>query len=143
MKHLAFFFIIALVFTACKNDKTQTTDLQATDKIILDSGNQAGKTPDGLTLFNGDFIYYADAAVLQTKQDIYGVIANNKMTELNTMAEAFKKEATDYVTVSVRGHLKPKPENEEGWPFRIEIKEILSVSAPNPETNNVVKLESK
>ena len=55
----------------------------------------------------------------------------------------YKKEATDYVTVTIRGKITPKPENEEGWDFRVAIKEIMEVAPSNPESNNVVKLESK
>lgn len=143
MKKLAFIVLISMVFSSCKNDsKTEQTPTE-TETINLDNGDRTGKEADGFTLLKGDFVYYADAAVLQTNREVYGVIIDEKMTELHTMAEAYKKEATDYVTVSIRGNIIPKPEGEEGWPFRIEIKEILSVSASNPETNNVVKLESK
>jgi hypothetical protein len=44
------------------------------------------------------------------------------------------------VPVEIRGKIIPKPENEEGWPFRVEIKEILNVSKPNPQKNEVIKV---
>ncbi len=143
MKKLATLLIISIVFISCKNDsKTEETTIE-TEAIDMDSPNRTKKQSDGLTLLKGEFVYYSDAAVLQTHREVYGVIMDDKMMELNKMAEAYKKEPTDYATVSIRGKIVPKPENEEGWPFRVEIKEILSVSASNPETNNVVKLESK
>ncbi|MFC5194007.1 hypothetical protein ACFPH8_01575 [Bizionia hallyeonensis] len=143
MKKLATLLIISIVFISCKNDsKTAETTIE-TEAIDMDSPNRTKKQSDGLTLLKGEFVYYSDAAVLQTHREVYGVIMDDKMMELNKMAEAYKKEPTDYATVSIRGKIVPKPENEEGWPFRVEIKEILSVSASNPETNNVVKLESK
>ncbi|WP_417196655.1 hypothetical protein [Bizionia sp.] len=143
MKKLATLLIISIVFISCKNDsKTAETTIE-TESIDMDSPNRTKKQSDGLTLLKGEFVYYSDAAVLQTHREVYGVIMDDKMMELNKMAEAYKKEPTDYATVSIRGKIVPKPENEEGWPFRVEIKEILSVSASNPETNNVVKLESK
>ncbi len=135
--------MISIVFMSCKNDsKTEETTTE-TEAIDMDSPNRTSKQNDGLTLLNGEFVYYENAAVLQTHREVYGVVLDDKMMELNNMAEAYKKEPTDYATVSIRGKVVPKPENEEGWPFRVEIKEILSVSASNPETNNVVKLESK
>ncbi|OBX23582.1 MULTISPECIES: hypothetical protein [Bizionia] len=143
MKKLATLLIVSIVFISCKNDsKTEETIIE-TEAIDMDSPNRTKKQSDGLTLLKGEFVYYSDAAVLQTHREVYGVVMDDKMMELNKMAEAYKKEPTDYTTVSIRGKVVPKPENEEGWPFRVEIKEILSVSASNPETNNVVKLESK
>jgi hypothetical protein len=58
------------------------------------------------------------------------------------MAAPFKKEDTDFVQVEIRGKITPKPENEEGWPYRVEIKEILNVKAAE-ESNEVVKLGTK
>lgn len=143
MKKLVLLLVLTLAFTNCKND-TKTNQTKANKETIdTESSKRTKKQNDGLTLLKGDFVYYADAAVLQTHQDIYGVVLNEKVMELNKMAEAYKKEPTDYATVSIRGKITAKPENEEGWPFRVEIKEILSVSAANSETNNVVKLESK
>ncbi|MBP93851.1 MAG: hypothetical protein CMC55_07025 [Flavobacteriaceae bacterium] len=143
MKKLATILMLSIAFISCKNDsKTEETTIE-TKAINVDDSNRTEKQNDGLTLLKGEFVYYADAAVLQTHREVYGVVIDDKMMELNNMAKAYKKEPTDYATVSIRGKVIPKPENEEGWPFRVEIKEILSVSASNPETNNVVKLESK
>ncbi|WP_092205988.1 hypothetical protein [Bizionia echini] len=143
MKKLATILMLSIAFISCKNDsKTEETTIE-TKTINVDDPNRTEKQNDGLTLLKGEFVYYADAAVLQTHREVYGVVIDDKMMELNNMAKAYKKEPTDYATVSIRGKVIPKPENEEGWPFRVEIKEILSVSASNPETNNVVKLESK
>jgi hypothetical protein len=71
---------------------------------------------------------------------VYGVIIDEKMHELNAKVAQYKKEVTDMVPVEIRGKIVPKPEDEEGWPFRVEIKEILSVSEPQPEDNQVIKL---
>ncbi len=143
MKKTAILLLLSIVFISCKNDSKSEETTTKTESIDLDGPNRTAKQSDGLTLLKGEFVYYEDAAVLQTHREVYGVVLDDKMTELNKMAEAYKKEPTDYATVSIRGKIIPKPENEEGWPFRVEIKEILSVSASNPETNNVVKLESK
>ena len=95
---------------------------------------------DELTLLKGDFIYFADAAVLQTHKEVYGVIIDEKMHELNDQIQKYKVEVTDMVPVEIRGKITPKPEGEEGWPFRVEIKEILNVSKPNPQDNEVIKV---
>lgn len=125
MKKLVFITLILTAFISCKNDeKSKQTD---------------SKENEELTLLKGEFIYYADAAILQTETEIYGVIINAKMHELDKQVQVYKKEDTDMVPVEIRGKISPKPENEEGWPFRLEIKEITNISKPKPD-NNVVKL---
>lgn len=143
MKKLAFLLLIMIVVTACKNDTKSENTPTATESIDVDSPERTKKQSDGLTLLKGEFVYYADAAVLQTHREVYGVIIDEKMHELDDFAKKYKKEATDYVTVEIRGKITPKPANEEGWPYRVAIKEILNVTPSNPESNNVVKLESK
>jgi hypothetical protein len=138
MKKILILVLIAAVFTACKNDAKTETDTEA-NTTALENGKTA-KQNDGLRTMVGQFIYYADAAVLQTRNNIYGVVINDKMHELNKMAEPYKKEPTDYVTVQVRGKLIPKPEGEEGWPFRIDIKEIESVKKYESNENDIIKL---
>lgn len=137
MKKIVILLICFAVFISCKNETK--TENKATD-ITADSTEKTAKQNDGLTLLKGEFIYYADAAVLQTHADVYGVVIDAKMHELDKQVQVYKKEATDMVPVEIRGKIIPKPENEEGWPYRIEIKEILSISKPAPEENNVVKL---
>mgnify|MGYP000911644821 CR=1 FL=1 len=44
--------------------------------------------------------------------------------------------------MEIRGEIISKPENEEGWPYRINIKEILSVNKSQIE-DEVIKLESQ
>ena len=62
------------------------------------------------------------------------------MKELNTQVQKYKNQATDMVPVEIKGKLIPKPDSEEGWPYRIEIKEILAISKPKLEDNNTVTL---
>jgi hypothetical protein len=124
MKKLLILFLVASVFTGCKNEaKTETVSDDLDNNGLITNGKTA-KQNDGLKTIVGQFIYFGDAAVLQTRNDIYGVIINDKMHELNKMAESYKSDPTDYVTVQIRGKIEPKPEGEEGWPFRIDIKEI-------------------
>lgn len=132
MKKLLTLFLIVSVFTACKNDSEAEAKMSENGKTTEQNSE--------LRTLVGQFIYYADAAVLQTRNDIYGVIINEKMHELNDMAKAYKKDPTDYVTVQVRGKVIPKPEGEEGWPFRIDIIEIDNVKKYESKENEVIKL---
>lgn len=136
MKKIFIILILITAFIACKNNtKSESTD-QATE---ISGEERTAKQSDGLTLLKGEFIYYSDAAVLQTHRQMYGVVIDEKMHELDDLAKAFKNEVTDFVQVEIRGRITPKPENEEGWDYRVEIKEILNVEA-SKESNEVVKL---
>jgi hypothetical protein len=136
MKKLVILLFITTAFMSCKNNSKSNTE----NNITSSSSDKTAKQSDGLTLLKGDFIYFKDAAVLQTHKEVYGVIIDKKMQELNTQAQKYKIEDTDMVPVEIRGKIIPKPENEEGWPFRVEIKEILNVSKPNPQKNEVIKV---
>ena len=130
---------MAIAFTSCKNDKKSEGNLEQVENQVENTSKQ----DESLVLIKGEFVYFADAAVLQTNSSsIYGVVINEKMHELNELAQQYKKEPTDYVSVEIRGEIIPKPENEEGWPYRINIKEILSVNKSQTE-DEVIKLESQ
>jgi hypothetical protein len=135
MKKILLILITITALMACKNDAKTEPQEVTTDA----SQQRTEKQSDGLTLLKGEFIYYADAAVLQTHREMYAVIIDDKMHELDNMAKPFKKEATDFVQVEIRGKITPRPENEEGWDYRVEIKEILNVKAAE-KSNEVVKL---
>ena len=141
MKKIFLALLVSAVLFSCKNDSKN--DTSSTETTTENVDGKTAKQNDGLTLVVGEFVYYADAAVIQTKNTVYGVVIDKKMHELNNMAQQYKKEATDYVTVEVRGKIIPKPQNEEGWDYRVEIKEILKVSASKADENNVIKLGTK
>lgn len=132
MKKILISFSILLIFLSCKPDAPNKAS-----KNLIES--KSVKQSDELTLLKGEFIYYSDAAVLQTSKQVYGVIIDKKMAELNDMAMPFKTEITDFVQVEIRGKIIPKPENEDGWEYRVEIKEILSVEALK-QIDDTVKL---
>ena len=125
-----------LLFLACKNESTTnpSDDLNETS-----SQEKTIRQNDELTFLKGEFIYYADASVLQTRQQMYGVVIDEKMHELHLMAKNFKVEDTDFVEVEIRGKITPKPKDEEGWDYRVEIKEIVNVKAVS-KSSDVVKL---
>ncbi len=137
MKNIFSIVLILTVFLSCKNEKkAETTE----ESISLENSERTAKQSDGLTLLKGDFIYYADAAVLQTHAEIYGVVIDKNMHELDKQVKPYKSEDTDMVPVEIRGKISAKPENEEGWPFRVEVKEILNVYKPEAKDSNVIKL---
>ncbi len=125
---------------SCKKDAK--SDVQK-EVIGTDSQEKTEKQNDGLTLLKGEFVYYKDAAVLQTHANIYGVFVTDKMLELNKLAEKYKKEPTDMVPVEIRGKITNKKDDKILWENKVEIVEILNISKPKSEENNVVKLGSE
>jgi len=93
-------------------------------------------------VLKGEFVYYSNAAILQTKEEVYGIIVNDKMHELNNQAKAYKKESTDMVPVEIKGIVTPKTEGEEGWPFQIEIIEIVKVNPPLAQDATTIKIKN-
>lgn len=135
MKKILFLFAL-VAFVGCKKDVKTESETSTTEE----NTEKTEKQSDGLTLLKGQFIYYADAAVLQTHREVYGVVIDNKMHELNDMAKQYKKADTDMVSVEVRGKISPKPESEEGWPLRVTIVEILNVNAPDPNAGEMITI---
>lgn len=131
MKRFATILIIFVILTSCKNDPKSQVEPSVDETEAKD---------DGLTLLKGEFLYLADAAVLQTQREIYGVVIDEKMHELDDMVKPYKKKDTDMVPVVVRAKITQKPENEEGWEYRIHIKEIIGVTEPSDDDSNVIKI---
>ena len=93
-----------LSFLGCKNESNMSSSGSNNE---TDTQEKTISQSDGLTLLKGEFIYYADASVLQTQQQMYGVVIDEKMHELNLMAKNFKNEDTDFVEVEIREKLLP------------------------------------
>ena len=134
MKKINLIIVLALALFACKNEpKQEEVNLEANRAKSYDQN-------DGFITLRGEFVYYGDAAVLQTANEIYGVVIDQNMHQLDKQVKAYKKEDTDMVPVTVRVRQFEKNEDEEGWQYRVEIKEILKVEAPDPESKDVIKL---
>ena len=121
MKHLLF-FVFAILVLGCKNNSKSTTEIS-----------------DGLTTVKGNYIFFEDAAVLQNDVEIYGVFLNDLAKELNEKAAPLKTTDTDMVSVEVKGIISNKKDADILWENKIEIVEIISVSAAK-ETENILKL---
>jgi hypothetical protein len=126
MKNFVLIICLAL-FISCKTDKKE----KETEVV---------KTSESLQVLKGAYLYYTDVAILQTPTEVYGVVLDDKAMTLNKKVSSFKKLDTDMVPVEVKGNVIPKAEGEEGWPFKIQIKEILKVSKPIPENKDIITL---
>ena len=121
MKNLLI-FVFAITFLGCKNNSKTTTE-----------------TTDDTTIIKGNYIYFEDAAVLQNEVEIYGVYLNDLAKELNEKAAPLKTDETDMVNVEVRAIISSKEDPKILWEKKLEIVEIISISAAK-ETENILKL---
>lgn len=131
MRKIFLLMVITTLFISCKNDEKKEN--------INDSADDLPKN----TVMSGSFMYYADAAVFQTKSELFGVEENEMLQDLIIQSEPLKTEATDEVAVTLKVNVNKKPENEEGWEKRIEILEIIKVSQADPDSNRIIKLEKE
>lgn len=120
MKQL-FIFVFAVSFLGCKNSSKNSIETADTEII------------------SGNYIFFEDAAVLQNEVKIYGVILNDLVKELNKKAAPLKTTGTDMVRVELRGIVSSKEDPKILWENKLEIVEIISVSAVK-ETENILKL---
>lgn len=135
MKKIVFILMVIVSFSNCKNDTKKEPNLEENRAKSYDQN-------DGLVTLHGDFLYDEEksAAILQTTNEVYGVVIDNNMHLLEKKVTPYKKEATDMVPATVRVRKFEKKEDEEGWQYRVEIKDILKVEAPNPNKKDVIKL---
>lgn len=131
--------VLIAAVTSCKNESKKNEKEVTT---TADGSERTAKQSDGLTLLKGEFVYYDGAAVLQTHADIYGVFVTEKMYELNKLAEKYKTAPTDMVPVEIRGKITNEKNDVILWENKVEIMEILNVSAPKNDDNDVVELGS-
>ena len=80
-----------------------------------------------LIILSGDYVFYNNAAVLQTNNNVYGIIINEKVNELNDKLSSIKKDEFDFIPVILKGRLKNKDKNDEGWSVKLEITEIVEI----------------
>ena len=91
-----------------------------------------------LTLLKGSYIYFDDAAVLQTNNEVYGVFMNAKALELNQRAEQEKTSPTDVIYVELKGVISTDEDDKIKWEKKFDIKEIVSVSRTKKERNTLI-----
>ncbi|MDG5490928.1 hypothetical protein [Psychroserpens sp. SPM9] len=145
MRKILVLMMMFTAFISCKDDQKKDTDVTSEEKAVVAEEGKTLKQSDGLIAIQGNFIYSKkdNAAVLQTATKIYGLVIDEKLQELNTLAKPYKQEDTDMVPVTIRGRMFKKDPETEGWEDRIEIKEILKVTAPDLNENEVIKVGSK
>ena len=114
--------VFAMTVLGCKNNSKNNNETTVNTEII-----------------SGNYIFFDDAAVLQNDIDIYGVFLNDVVKELNKKAALLKTNETDMVNVKVKGIVSTKDDPKILWEKKLEIVEIINVSAAK-ETEKILKL---
>ena len=116
MKKYRILILIALFSFSC--DKKQNK--VASNEVFETKNND-------LIILSGDYVFYNNAAVLQTNKNVYGIVINEKVNELNQRLTSIKKDEFDFIPVILKGKLQNKKEDEEGWSVKLEITEIVEI----------------
>ncbi len=145
MKKLIVVCLITLAIIGCKTDKSENTNETSANSESVSENGKTNKQNDGLIAIHGNYLYVAqdNAAVLQTNTQMYGVIINDMIKELNAQVDPLKKEPYDMIPITVRGKLYKNEGVKDEWENKIEIEEILKVSQPETEADDVIKLGIK
>ena len=131
MKKMFLLIVLSIGIISCKNTEEKKSDNSDTSIAATESINS----------YRGDFLYFDDAAVLKGENFIYGVTVDDMSKELAKQVEAVKEEAYDMVPVFVKGYLKNKPLEAEGWDEILTITEIINVSSS--PSKDEIKIEEK
>lgn len=125
MKNTALIFILLLAFTGCKELSKHSTQEAAKAEMI-----------------SGEFLFWNNAAVLKTESEIYGVVVDEKMHELDRKCKPLQKDEYDMMRVTVKGIIRKNP-LPKSWAEVIQIKEIVSVSRPQEKENTDIIIKNK
>lgn len=137
MKKFVIILLAAISLSSCKSESKETVDLEENRAKSYDQN-------DGLVTISGKFFYdeVKKAAIIQKDDNtVYGVVIDDNMQLLNEQVKPLKVNTYDMIPVTVRVRRFEKPANEEGWPLRVEIKEILKIDKPS-EDDDIIKLGS-
>lgn len=138
MKKLVIILLAIISFYSCKNETKSEVNLEENRAKSYDAN-------DGFITMMGDFVYDADkkAAVLQTSNEIYGVIIDENLYQLNEKVEPFKTDQYTSVPVTIRVKRVENGNENSLWKYNLEVKEILKVEAPDPNKEDVIKLSNQ
>ena len=93
------------------------------------------------SILSGEFLYYNDAAVLNTGSAIFGAVIDDKLHELHQMVAPIQKDSFDMVQVYLKGIIIEN--TGDGWPQLVRITEIDSVSQSKLQINQLIEIRSE
>jgi len=110
-------FLVAACNSNVKKDSEETLE----ELVEADESSK-------IQIYQGDYVYTTDAAVLTGRSFVYGVELNALAKELGARVDTIKTTVHDVVPVIVRGVVNPKPADSDGWDEILTITEIIDVS---------------
>lgn len=122
MKKQLLVILSLLALTACGSDSTEDLQLQESQVLV-----------DSIPTLEGEFIFLAGEAVIKGDTFVYGIEMDSLALQLADQVEGYKKDKFDMIPVKVKAKVKRNP-RANGWDELIEIRELLSISAPEVET---------
>lgn len=86
----------------------------------------------------GTFIYFEDAAVLQSNNEIYGVFLDKKANELIEKAKNLKANESDEIKVELQGEVSTKNDDKIFWDKKFKITRIISISLRKEKQKTII-----
>ena len=96
------------------------------------------KRTEDFTVMEGNYIFFDDAAVLQTSNEIYGVYLNNKTFELNEKLKELNLEQSDEIITKLKGIISTEKHEKILWEKKIEIIEIIEISTKKQRNKTLI-----
>ena len=93
---------------------------------------------ENLTTLKGSYIFFDDAAVFQTNNEVYGVFMNAKALELNKRAEQQRTRPSEIVYVELKGIISTEEDEKIKWEKKLDISEIISISIDKKPNNTLI-----
>jgi len=145
MKKLLVILFVFVITVSCKNEAKSSEDSTANMESVTVKDDKTAKQSDGLIAIQGEFLYSKvdNAAVLKTATQMYGIVIDDNMRELQRQVEQYKADEYSMVPVTIRGRIIKNEKAENEWKKKIEIKEILKISKPTSDESDIIKLGSK
>ena len=96
------------------------------------------KRTEDFTVMEGNYIFFDDAAVLQTSNEIYGIYLNNKAFELNEKLKGLNLEQSDEIITKLKGIISTEKHEKILWEKKIEIIEIIEISTKKQRNKTLI-----
>ena len=90
------------------------------------------------TILEGTFIFFDDAAVLQSTNEIYGIYIDDKSIDLIEKAKKLKTKESDEIKVLLGGQVSTEEHDVIKWPQKFKINEIIDINVIKKKDNSII-----
>lgn len=128
--------LLLLTLISCKKDKKSETKKKPDVTV-----EQVEKIKNNTRTLKGEFIYSNGAAVLKTRNVIYGIVLDEEGLELKEAVDEVKENEYDMIPVLIQGKIIENP--DEGWDQLVEVIKTIKVEEPQPNENIIIESANK